>query len=290
VTTNDGDISQPLIPVDQQTLTFYGKPLVVVRLTDGRAGAVLRWFCENLELDPSAQVRRIQRTEELADDLVYVQVQTVSGVQVMPTLILHAVPAWLASIDSKRVRAEVRPEIRRYKREVVDLLYAWASRPRTGATGLVPSEPVVAPTRPAQDAPLEDWHEYHLQMAALIEWRMDVERWRGSVETRLEGLEAVTDLIPEILERLGPATLTPAHQSQLQQLVKRLHQVSKKPYPTIYEDLKLAFSVPRYQDLLEGGLGAGGAMVPGADRASQAIAAIDHSLSETRRGDELLME
>ena len=88
-------------------------------------------------------------------------------------------------------------------------------------------------------------------MAALIQWRMDVEHWRGSVESRLEGLEAVTDLIPEILERLGPPMLTSAHQSQLQQLAKRLHEASGKAYATIYEDLKLAFSVPRYQELPE---------------------------------------
>src|SRR2546426_3869759 len=32
------DVLQPLVPADQQTLYFYGKPLVVVRLPDGRVG------------------------------------------------------------------------------------------------------------------------------------------------------------------------------------------------------------------------------------------------------------
>src|SRR5438876_8613674 len=97
--TPSGEASQLLVPVDQQTIQFYGQPLVVVRLADGRAGAVLRWLCDNLQLDRSGQVRRIQRTEAIADDLVYVQVQTSSGVQVMPTLVLRAVPFWLAGID-----------------------------------------------------------------------------------------------------------------------------------------------------------------------------------------------
>jgi hypothetical protein len=245
-------VSQPLVPVDQQTLYFYGKPLVVVRLADGRVGAVLRWFCDNLSLDSTAQIRRIRRSEEIVDDLIDVLIQTEGGGrQVMATLILHAVPYWLAGIDTKRVREEVRPEIMRYKREVVDVLYAWAQTPRISSTALVPSEPVVEPMRPAQDAAPEEWLEYHLQMAEVLRWRIDVEKWRGSVESRLEGLEAVTDLIPEILERLGPATLTPTHQSQLQQLVKRLHQTSGKAYATIYEDVKLAFSVPRYQEIPE---------------------------------------
>ena len=247
--TPSGEASQLLVPVDQQTIYFYGQPLVVVRLADGRVGAVLRWFCLNLQLDSDAQLRRIRRTEEIADDLVDVHIQTEGGPQAMATLILHAVPFWLAGIDSRRVREEVRPEIRRYKREVVDVLYAWAQTPRVSPTAVIPSEPVVEPVRPAENASLEDWREYHLQMAALIQWRMDVDQWRGTVETRLEGLEAVTDLIPEILERLGPQTLTPAHQSQLQQHIKRLHEATHKAYPTIYEDLKLAFSVARYQDI-----------------------------------------
>lgn len=246
---SSGDVSQPLVPVDQQTIYFYSKPLIVVRLGDGRVGAVLRWFCLNLQLDSDAQLRRIRRTEEIADDLVDVRIQTEGGPQVMATLILHAVPFWLAGIDTNRVREELRPEIRRYKREVVDVLYAWAQTPRISSTAVVPSEPVLEPVRPTEDASLEDWREYHLRMAELLTWRIDVEQWRGTVESRLEGLEAVTDLIPEILERLGPQTLTPAHQSQLQQHIKRLHEATHKAYPTIYEDLKLAFSVARYQDI-----------------------------------------
>ena len=243
------DRSQALIPVDQQTIYFYGKPLVVVRLPDGRAGAVLRWFCDNLQLDAQAQTRRVRRTAAIADDLVLVHVQTVSGVQVMPTLVLHGVPFWLAGIDPKRVRPEVQTEVLRYQREVVDVLYAWAQTPRT--TAVVPSEPITEPERPADDAALSEWRDYYLRMAALIEWQIDVEQWRGAVETRLEGLEAMTDLIPEILDRLGPMTLTPAHQSALQQHVKRLHEATGKAYVTIYEDLKLAFSVARYQDIPE---------------------------------------
>ena len=68
--------SSPLMPIEQQTIMFYGKPLVVVRLPDGRPGIVLRHLCDNLQLEPTSQVRRIKRTEAIADDLVYTQVQT----------------------------------------------------------------------------------------------------------------------------------------------------------------------------------------------------------------------
>ena len=174
---------QALIPIEQQTIMFYGKPVIVVRLPDGRPGVVLRYLCDNLQLDPGAQVARVKRTEAIAEDLVYMQVQTDGGPQIMPTLVLHAVPFWLAGIDPKRVREEVKPDVLRYQREVVDVLYAWASTPRAIAapTDLVPTEPITQPARPAPDASLPEWHEYYLRMAAVVEWQMEVENWRGSV-------------------------------------------------------------------------------------------------------------
>ncbi|GAC1349221.1 MAG: hypothetical protein NVS4B12_21870 [Ktedonobacteraceae bacterium] len=244
--------SQALIPTEQQTIMFRGLPLVVVRLPDGRPGVVLRWICENLHLTPTGQVTRIKRTEVIANDLVYVRVETGGGFQKMPTLVLHSVPYWLATIDTRNMKKddERRLEILHYQREVVDILYAWAQTPRAIATptSLVPSEPITEPTRPAPDATLADWHEYHLRMAAVIEWQMEVENWRSGIENRLEGLEAI---IPDILDRLPPQTLTPDHQRQVQVYTKQLHEATAKPYPTIYDDLKAAFSVARYQDISE---------------------------------------
>ncbi len=250
--------SQELIlPVEQQTLLFYGKPILVIRLPDGRPAIVLRSFCENMQIDTNAQVKRIRRTEAIADDLVNgVQVETTGGPQAMAALILRAVPFWLAGIDPKRVREEIRPDILRYQREVVDVLYAWVQTSKTlptaeQASGLVPAEPVTPPARPEQGAALDEWREYYLRMAAVMEWQMDVELWRGNVESRLEGVEAMTSLIPEILDRLGPETLTMQHQRQLQASVRRLHEASGKAYGTVYDDLKTAFGKPRYQELLE---------------------------------------
>ncbi len=247
------DESQALVPIEQQTIMFYGKPLVVVRLPDGRPGVVLRYLCDNMQLDASGQIKRIRRTAAIADSLVFTRIETEGGLQRMHTLVLRGVPYWLLGIDPNRARPEMREEILRYQREAADVLYAWASTPRAvvASTNLVPAEPVTKPIRPSEDAPLAEWRDYHLHMAALIEWQMDVEQWRSSIEGRLEGLEAITDLIPEILERLPPLTLTSAHQKLLQYYVKQLHEATGKPYPTVYEDLKMAFVVPRYQEILE---------------------------------------
>ena len=251
---NENEIEQPtqaLIPIEQETLTFRGLPLVVVRLPDGRPGLVLRWICENLRIDALAQVRRVKRTEIIAEDLVYVQVQTEGGLQTMPTLVLHSVPYWLGTIDTKRMKdQEKRLEVLHYQKEVVDVLYAWASSPRAIAAPkrVVPAESITRPAQPAQDAPLAEWREYYQRMAALIEWQMDVENWRGGIETRLEGIETI---IPDILDRLPPITITPAHQRQVQVYVKLLSDLTGKHSATVYTDLYTAFSVPRYQDLPE---------------------------------------
>lgn len=240
-----------IIPVEQQTIMFYGKPLIVVRLPDGRPGVVIRFFCENLQIDTAAQVARIRRTEAIAEDLVFAQVETDGGPQKMAVLVLHGVAFWLAGIDPKRVRDEVKPDILRYQREVVDVLYAWAQSIKMKPTDIVPSEPIAEPVRPNPDASLEEWIEYHQQMVAVLEWRRDIEQWQGSVESRLESLEEVTSLIPEILERLPPVTLTPAHQNLVKYYVSQLSKASGKHPGTIYSSLYTAFSVPRYQDLPE---------------------------------------
>jgi P22_AR N-terminal domain len=246
--------SQALIPIEQQTILFRGLPLVVVRLSDGRPGVVLRWICENLHIDPAAQVARIKRTEAIAEDLVYVQVQTEGGFQTMPTLVLDSAPYWLATIDTKRVKdTEQRLEILHYQKRAVAALYAWASTPKAIAspTDLVPAEQIPQPARPAPDATIEEWIYYHQQMLTVLEWQRDIEHWRESVESRLEGLEAITDLIPEILERLGPETLTIEHQRSVQGMVKRLHDATGKSFGTIQNDLKTAFDVPRYTEIRE---------------------------------------
>jgi len=245
--------SQALIPLVQDTILFNGNPLVVVRLPDGQPGVVLRWICENLHISSAAQVERIKRTEVIADDLVYVRVETDGGPQIMPTLTLHAAPYWLATIDTRRMEKDDprRLEILNYQRNAVDALYAWARSPKAIAvsTNLVPAEHISKPSPPGDDAGLDAWRDYHRQMVLWIDWQHDIEVWRGSVESRLEGLEEVTNLIPEILERLGPQTLTPDHQRAVQKYVQQMHELTGKPYGTLYESLKAAFGVPKYADI-----------------------------------------
>jgi len=215
---------QELIPIEQHALTFYGKPIIVVRLPDGRPGVVLRFLCENLHIDTNAQVQRVQRSEAMAEDLVFTRVETPGGAQRMATLVLRSIAYWFATIDTRRMEKDDprRLAIVQHQREAVDVLYDRAAAPQVReapSTKPVPSEPIVEPAKPATDASLADWHEYYVRMAAVLEWQMEIEAWRGGIEDRLQGLEAITGLIPDILERLPAPTITPAHQHQVKYYV-----------------------------------------------------------------------
>ncbi|HEU5376071.1 MAG TPA: phage antirepressor N-terminal domain-containing protein [Ktedonobacteraceae bacterium] len=241
-----------LIPARQDTIQFQKKPLVVVRLPDGQPGIVLRWICENLHLDTHAQVQRIQRTEVIADGLVYTRIETDGGPQVMPTLILRSVPYWLATIDTRRMEKEDprRLEILEYQRNAVDALYAWATSIQEASISplLVSDEPISKPEVPPQGATPQEWLAYNRQMVKFLEWQISVEEWRGSVEGRLDSLETVTG---RILQQIGPARITTEHQTLVQFYVSKLSDITRKTHATIYAQLKTAFRVPRYDEIPE---------------------------------------
>jgi len=263
-TENEGNQAQQqaLEPVEQDSILFHGEQIVAVRLADGRICVVLRWICESLNLQPGGQVRRIERTAATASELVRVRIQTGGGRQTMSAITLRGFSPGVLGIHPNEVKSDnpvedqrIRALVVAYQEEAKDVLYEhFVNKHRVGLpapTDVVPAEPITKPAALAEDAPLAAWREYYQRMLALIEWQIDIEQWRGGVETRLEHVEAMTDLIPEILERLGPETLTPAHQRRVQVYVQQLSKVSGKHSGTIHSDLKTGFDVPRYQDIPE---------------------------------------
>ncbi|WIG59666.1 MAG: hypothetical protein OJF49_002413 [Ktedonobacterales bacterium] len=250
-----GDKREVLQPVEQASLSFYGRELVAVRLADGRIAALLRWMCEGMQLDTHAQLRRIERKTALRRHLIDVEVQTDGGPQAMPALTLQGLPGWLYGIDENRVaKAEARAAVIAFQLEATDVLARhFERRPAelTPPPNLVPAEPITRPERPPEDAEPLIWAKYHRDMAVWLEWRADIEQWRDSVETRLESVEEITRLVPEILERLGPQTLSPEHQATVQASANRLHDLTGHSHAMIYNDLRQAFHVGKYSDIPE---------------------------------------
>lgn len=245
----ENQVETVLEPLEQQTILFYGKPLIAVRLPDGSPAVVFNQLCENMGLERTAQVRRVRRKKAIAQGFYSVHIDTPGGSQVVNVLTLRVAPGWLFGIEASTIDPDKREEIEHYQTECVEVLYQWASTSRLEAPAdLVPDKPIEKPVMPDQGASRELWRAYYRQMADFLDWQISVEEWRGTVENRLSSLEA---FIPNILERLPDPTITLAHQNMVKYYVAQLAKVTDKPYATIYSALYTVFSVPRYQELRE---------------------------------------
>ncbi len=257
---------QALEPVEQDSILFHGEELVAVRLADGRICVVLRWICESLKLQTGGQVRRIERTAATAKELIRVRVQTGGGRQSMPAITLRGFSPWVLGLNPGEVKSDnpaederIRTLIVAYQEEAKDVLYEhFVSKGRisAAAAAIVSIEPIKPESEASDDekaAYYENLASWALRMAGQYaqRWRGGIEAWRGQIEERLESKEAITGLIPEILERLGPEKLTDRHQKMVRSYVQQLSKVTGKHSSTIYTDLYTAFSVPRYQEIPE---------------------------------------
>jgi P22_AR N-terminal domain len=269
-TRNSGKPPQALEPVEQEEVPFKDETIVAVRLADGRICVVLRWVCETLRFDPQGQVQRIQRTAATAKELIRVRVQTKGGRQTMPAITLRGFSPWGLGINPSEVKADTPTEEERIRALVIacqeeakDVLYEHfvRRRPALPAPGaaVIPAEPA-QPQEPEAEATEAEKAAYYENLAVWAlwkaaqhaqRWRGGIEEWRGEIESRLEGQEAMSGLLPEILERLGPEKLTPEHQQLVQYYVGKLHEATGKHQATIHAELKTAFKVPRYQEILE---------------------------------------
>jgi hypothetical protein len=269
---------QVIEPVTQLEIAFHGHVIIALELEDGRIAVVLRWVCEALQINPQAQVQRIERTESLVDDLVYAKVrprQTGSrggGTQPMYALALRGFSPWVLGINASEVKADdpaeeqhIQELIIAYQEEAKDVLYEhFLNRRRLtlpepeDSNAVVPAEPQ-QPTIPASQADRDTWIQYyeqmiawHQQMKELELWRAQtdgrigqLESWQGSVESRMESIEEIVRSV------LPQATLTSEHQSAVRVMVEELWQLTGEHRQAIYFKLNQTFHAPKYSDILE---------------------------------------
>lgn len=121
--SDEAEDEEILLPVEQFFVPLFGKSILCVRLADGRQCVALRWICDCLRLDQSAQTERIKRKSALRDGLLRARIQTNGGPQVVPVLDLDMVPGWILSIDEHRVAPEMREQVIALQRETVRVLF-----------------------------------------------------------------------------------------------------------------------------------------------------------------------
>lgn len=256
----DTDNSDSIVPIRQEVVRLFDRLIVAVSLPDGRIAATLASLCDALGLTQPSQSRRIRADDVLRDELVEVLVQTGGGTQTMPVLTAWAIPLWLTGIQVRKVAEEKRPAILAFKKQAANALYEHFSQlklPPPPAT-LVPSEPIEKPRYPDDSASLDERQKYHRDMITWLEWQADIAAWRKDTNNRLDGLEneveslhEVVRLVPELLERMGPQTLSAEHMHSVQAMAKRLHEVGGFGFATIYGELNTAFHVGKYDQIAD---------------------------------------
>jgi hypothetical protein len=188
--------------------------------------------CQQLKL-PSAD-GKFYRTDAADTETLLRIIQSIPSPKAEP------IKQWLAHVGAKRLEEVTHP---------LDATQVAGVR-----TALV---------KPTLEAPALAWAEYHEQLAVLYRRAAAYEAQLAYVDakldehdvqidelhSRVEGMEEITRLVPEILERLGPQTLTPEHQAAVRNMARRLSELSGIAYATIYGDLNAAFHVGRYSDI-----------------------------------------
>lgn len=264
-----GETAASLVPVEQDTVPFYGRELVAVVLPDGRICAVLRWLCDGLSLNLQSQLRSIRGRTALADGLVVVRVDTEGGPQTMPAMTLDALPGWLFAVDERRVKPEARADVVLFQRECARALAEYFARKRRGvgstAATVVPADPHLA-DQVAQIADQIDiltgvvsfLQEHMAGLLALPEQVAGLGEQLGQALTMLESLAERQDTADTQIARIDERTqrLTPAHARTVQELVDRLvretrHLPMPLTYATVYGRLKHRFRANSYREIAD---------------------------------------
>jgi hypothetical protein len=163
-------------------------------------------------------------------------------IQSVPSPKAEPVKQWLARVGAKRLDEVTRP---------IDVAQA--------------STAIAAIPKPSLDAPPAVWADYHEQLMVLYRRQAAYEARLayvdahiaehdaqiGELHSRVESLEAGQRLLPDILERLGPQTLSPEHQATVKAMAKRLNDLTGVAYAGIYADLNQSFHAGKYSDISE---------------------------------------
>lgn len=191
-------------------------------------------FCQQLKM--RAADGKYYRTDAADTETLLRIVQSIPSPKAEP------VKQWLARVGAKRLDEATRP----------------LGADRVG-------DEIATLAKPSADASALVWAEYHEHLAVLyrrqavyeahlarLDERMDThEDAIGELHSRIESLEEGQRLLPEILERLGPQTLTPEHQATVKAMASHLHELGGFAFATIYGELNTAFHIGKYSDIAD---------------------------------------
>lgn len=245
------EAAQPLSP---QCITFYGDEIIaVLEPTTQHVYVPLARLCDNLGIDAPSQTERIQTHAVLSTALASLTINSTGGPQATLCLRLDLIPFWLAGINPRRVRADVREKLVRYQRECAAVLWDFfrpAGQPSSAA--LANPEPT-APISPAAHA-----YELAMAVAALARQQLHIEDRLHQFATQLEAQAERTDALELRLTAWEPqaraSTISEDQATELAQAVKFVARAlgartGRNEYGGVYGQLYREFGITSYKQL-----------------------------------------
>jgi hypothetical protein len=242
-----------LIPSEQKTVFFYEDEITAVVVDEGAERVVyvpLRPICDYLGLDWSAQYRRINRDEVLADAAISVAITATdirargTKTSAMLCLPLKFLNGWLFGVSAGRVKDELRERVIRYQRECYDVLAQAFQSPAA---------------RPDASSTLMQVREMGLAIVRMAEEQMEFDRRLAVQEGRMEqAAVVVADLrkrVTAVKQKLSPGkAVTDDQASQISQAVKVValalgKKSGRNEFGAVYGELYRKFGITSYKML-----------------------------------------
>ena len=237
---------------------FYDDELLAVQQPDGTVFCHFGRVCDNLGLNRSSAVRRVQAHAILGEGLVMLPLTTEGGTQAVHCLRLDLLPVWLASVNARKVREDLRDKLIRYQREAAQVLWH-AFRPAV----LPEPEPRVGTAL----YDLAHIRELGYAIAHMAEQQMELERQQQQLGGRMDVAARVIRDVQHKLDgfelrllqvETGPApaiVLTEDEAADIKERVKALAEHltsmdrSKNHYQGVFSELYRRFGVTSYKHI-----------------------------------------
>lgn len=250
-----------------RSVAFHGDELIAVQQPDRTIFVQFGRLCENLGLNRSSQLRRIQRHEVLRTGLTVFVIETPGGVQPVQFLRVDLIPLWLSGLHASRVKDNIRDKLVRYQSEAAVVLW------QAFKDEIVVSDTIAAaPIDDVARQQLEQLAELGRAITRMAEQQLDLQNRQQHVEIRLDsaarymraietdlsrvstGLEGVDVRLAVLEDRLVPgAAISEAQATEVSQRVKALaelltqHDSAKNHYQAIFNELYRRFGVSSYK-------------------------------------------
>lgn len=264
----------PLVPVEEQTIEFYGDQIVAVAIEEEgvrRIYTPVKPITDYLGLDWSSQYKRIQRDAILSQEARLMVIATMNtnpagGRPDMLCLPLEMLQGFLFGIQPNRVREALREKVLRYQRECYRVLHEAFRLDRS-----LPERTSEAVIQAMRDNALQQarlWETVLAEQRRLRVTEMVVQEHDDLIGAAFDQLALLRQEQVRLatrfddLSRLLPAPdspISPAQKAAIKALVDdivaaaqeagvRLGQ-GRNDYPAVWDAFKRRFDLARYDEL-----------------------------------------